>query len=71
MQVRRTNVEIGTRADGDWWIIFGFRMALADNGPACLEHPDRSTMYEHAKYDKEVVDWEEDFSEVLAIGGTG
>jgi len=28
-------------------------------------------MYEHAEYDEEVVDWKEDFPEMLAIGGIG
>jgi len=71
MQVRHADVNIGTRANEDGWIIFGFRMAFADDQSAGLEHSDRSSMYQDAEYDEEVIDGEDDFSEMLTIRCVG
>jgi hypothetical protein len=71
MQVRRADIDVRTRSNRNRGFIFGFWMAFADDRSAGLEHSDRSTMHEHAEYDEEIVDWEDDFSEVLTIRGVG
>ena len=71
MEIRGADIDVGTGANWDWWIIFRFRMAFAYDRSARLEHSDRGSMNEHAEYDEEIVDGEDDFSEVLTIRSVG
>jgi hypothetical protein len=71
MEIGRADIDVSTRSNRNRRVVFGFRIAFAYDRSARLEHPDRSTMHEHAEYDEEIVDWEDDFSEVLTIRGVG